>query len=264
MLLAVLSAVLSASGPAEHSPAFWWSPQAIAGLTRAEDVSRERLTEATSADLERTVGALIGKRMAEQGSPLFAGRPATAPEVHLVFLAEGLQTDAVRKHGARLPALNALLEQSVSALSMPFTLQTQPRLFEDATRVAGNEAEAYFKAHSKLFSNGVPEVVVIELRAAAAATTEEVLASHDALIGRIARAVETGTQGRYAALLTGNSGAHGVRRLAVAAPTVYLHTTPTLLTAQLICLALIVIFLSGFCCLFSLQTPKKFEENKSA
>ena len=42
----------------------------------------------------------------------------------------------------------------------------------------------------------------------------------------------------------------------------YLHTGPTLLTAQLVSLILFIIFLSGFCCLFSLQTPKKFEENK--
>jgi len=263
-MLCFALASVAASGPTEHQPAFFWSPQVIAGLTRSEPATRERLTEATSSDLERTVGHLIGKRVAEEGSPLFSGRPAEAPEVHLVFLAEGLQTAAVRQHGARLPALHALLEQSASALSVPFTLQTQLRLFEDAPRVAGSEAEAYFKAHSKLFSNGVPDVVVVELHAAADAAVEEVLASHDALIGRIARAVEAGTQGSYAALLTADMGPHAVRRLAVAAPTVYLHTTPTLLTAQLICLALIVIFLSGFCCLFSLQTPKKFEENKSA
>ena len=36
-------------------------------------------------------------------------------------------------------------------------------------------------------------------------------------------------------------------------PAPFLHTTPTLLTAQLIMLILMVIFLGGFCCLFSLQ-----------
>lgn len=259
MLPALLIGASSAA--VEHQPAFFWSPQPIAGLLRSDADARERLTEATSADLERTVGAVLGKRMAEQGSPLFSGRPEAPPEVQLVFLAEGLQTAAVRQHGARLPALTSLLERSASALSVPFTLQTQP-LFEDAARVAGTEAEAYFKAHSDLFTNGAPDVVVVELPAAASASIEEVLASHDALVGRIASAVNAGTQGSYAALLTASAGAHGVRRLAVAAPVVYLHTSPTLLTAQLVCLALIVIFLSGFCCLFSLQTPKKFEENK--
>uniref|UniRef100_A0A7S2ILZ9 V-type proton ATPase subunit S1/VOA1 transmembrane domain-containing protein n=1 Tax=Haptolina brevifila TaxID=156173 RepID=A0A7S2ILZ9_9EUKA len=252
----------SVAATAEHQPAFFWSPQAIAGLSTSD--VRERLTEATSADLERTVGALLGKRMAEQGSPLFTGQPAAAPEMQLIFLAEGLQTAAVREHGARLPALNALLEKSASAMALPFTLQTQPRLFEDATRISGSEAVAWLKAHSKLYTNGIPDIVVVELHAAESAPIEEVLASHDTLIGSISRAVEEGSRGSYAALLTADAGAHGVRRLAVAAPTTYLHTTPTLLTAQLIVLALIVIFLSGFCCLFQLQTPKKFEENKGA
>ena len=44
----------------------------------------------------------------------------------------------------------------------------------------------------------------------------------------------------------------------------YLYTTPTLLTAYMISLMLFIIFISGFCCLFSLQTPKSFDELKSA
>lgn len=261
-MFAVLGAIVGVAS-VEHQPAFFWSPQPIDGLTRAD--ARQHLDEATSSDLERTVAALLGKSVAgREGAPLFAGRPAKAPEVQLVFLAEGLQTAAVKAHDARLSQLQGLLQQSASALSVPFTLPTQPRLFENAMRVTGEEAEAYLKSNAALYTNGAPDVIVVELQAAATASAEEAFAMHDALIGRIARAVDAGTHGNYAGLLTAYAGARGVRRLAVAKPIVYLHTGPTLLTAQLIGLILMVIFFSGFCCLFNLQTPKKFEENKTA
>ena len=44
----------------------------------------------------------------------------------------------------------------------------------------------------------------------------------------------------------------------------YLYTGPTLLAAQLVMLMLFLIFISGFCCLFSLQTPKRFDDPKNA
>ena len=80
----------------------------------------------------------------------------------------------------------------------------------------------------------------------------------------VALAVDAGTKGNYAAVLT--AGTHGAHRLlaSVAESEPLLHTTPTLLTAQLVMLILMIIFFSGFCCLFSLQTPKKFDEVKNA
>jgi len=198
------------------------------------------------------------------GSPLFKGRPAKAPEVTLVFLASGLQTDAVRQHGARLPTLQALMDKSASALAVPFTLPVGKPLFERAhARVSGAEAEAYFRQHADLCSNGASEVIVVELDAAVAGD-EALLSAHDTLIGKIALAVDAGTKGNYAAVLT--AGTHGAHRLlaSIADSEPLLHTTPTLLTAQLVMLILMIIFLSGFCCLFSLQTPKKFDEVKAA
>ena len=251
---------------AQHSPAFFWSPSALFSATEG---GRESLREATAADVEATVGALLHQAAApiEGVAPLAkASEGAAAPEVQLVFLAEGLQTDAVRLHGARLPAVKALLDDSASSLSVPFTLPTtNAKAFAGAiARVAGEEAEAYLKAHPDLYTNGASDLLVIELAADAEMEAEKLLATHDALVGRVARAVHAGTRGNYAALLTGGVG--GARRLlkSTAAAPAYLHTHPTLLTAQLIMLILFVIFMGGFCCLFNLQTPKKFEEPKAA
>jgi len=90
------------------------------------------------------------------------------------------------------------------------------------------------------------------------------LAAIDALVGRLSRAVDAGTHGRYVALLTSAVAPPGKRKLAVTSPKSYLYIGPTLLTAYMVGLLLFVIFISGFCCLFSLQTPKKFEEVKAA
>ena len=68
--------------------------------------------------------------------------------------------------------------------------------------------------------------------------------------------------GKWVHVAATYDGAH--RRLSAKAPVAYLHTTPTLLTAQVVSLLLFIIFLCGFCCLFSLQTPRKFEEPKAA
>ena len=77
-------------------------------------------------------------------------------------------------------------------------------------------------------------------------------------------AVHASTDGNYAAMLCATHSpapAQGARRqLSTPPPTAYLHTTPTLLVAQCIVLLLMTIFLGGFCCLFSLQTPKKFAD----
>ena len=95
-------------------------------------------------------------------SLLFEGS-AAAPEVQLVFLADDLSTDAVRKHGAHLPTLENALRKSATALTLPFTTAHDSHLFVRASRVAGHEAEAYFAKSPPLFSNGVIDTVVVEL-----------------------------------------------------------------------------------------------------
>jgi hypothetical protein len=242
------SALLLATGAAAaagHAPSFFWSPQSLDGLAR----NAQHVGEASGAIVERVVSALVDR---------------AAPEVSVVFVAEGLETEGVREHGAALRTLEKLLKSSKSSLTVPFTeAQQGVRLFERATRVAGAEAEAYFKAHASLFSNGAPDVVVVELAHAAGASVPDRLASYDALVGRVTAVVDSASRGNYAALLT---GAHGgaARRLSIVSQAGYIHNTPALLTAQVIMLMLILIFLGGFCCLFNLQTPKRFDEVKQA
>lgn len=228
---------------------FFWSPRG----GDAAQTAAEHLGALSGTDIERVSSLLLGKNA------------ASAPEVQLVFLAEGLGTDAVRQHAARLPALDRLLQKSSMSLTVPFTTAHDAQLFSRTARVAGSQAVAHLKAHTSIFGNGVVDTVVVELPATGA-TAEEQLAAHDAVIESVTSAVDAGTRGNYAALLTAKRGAvsHATHRRLQATPSSpYLHTTPTLLTAQLIMLILMTIFLSGFCCLFSLQTPKRFEESKA-
>jgi len=264
--MALLCAAALVATAQVHQPAFFFSPLQLDEKPAASDFLRE----ATTSDLERTVSALAGTTSppSAKGSSILAGRPMHPPEVQLVFLAEGLTTEAVRAHGSRLSTLQSLMEKSATSLTVPFTVPVpETRAFADArVHVAGAEAEEYLVTHSSLYTNGAPDTVVVELAAADGADPQAVLASFDATIGRVVKAVHTGTNGRYTALLTGAHGSRGAhRKLApLKAPPIYLHTTPTLLTAQVVMLMLFVIFLSGFCCLFQLQTPKKFEEVKNA
>ena len=232
---------------ADFSPVFLWSPQAAPA-----DVSpaTEHLAAVSGPDVER-VAALFAKPTG-----------GTVPEVHLVFLAEYLGTEMVRRHSGRLPALDRLLQNSARTLNMPFTTAHDSELYEHAARVTGAEAEAYLEARASLFTNGASDIIVVLLPAVGA--VEAHLASHNALIERVTRAVHASTDGNYAAMLCATHSpapAQGARRqLSTPPPTAYLHTTPTLLVAQCIVLLLMTIFLGGFCCLFSLQTPKKFAD----
>jgi len=238
-----IAMVLAVSAPSSYSPAFFWSPHSSTSA-RAEHVAT-----LSGLDVER-VSSVLGRDS------------ASVPEVHLVFQAEGLSTEVVRQHGAHLPKLDRLLHQSATSLSMPFTTAHDATLFSDADRVV--DADAYLKTHSSVFSNGVTDTLVVEVPATGG-TADEQLDALDSLVDRVTRAVHAGTHGNYVALLSAKRGAvsHAAhRRLAATSPPVYLHTSPTLLTAQLVMLILFVIFLSGFCCLFSLQTPKRFEEGK--
>jgi len=242
----MMAALLASSSVAAslYSPAFVWSPRSSGTPARVEHVAT-----LSGLDVERVSSALTHDS-------------ASVPEVQLVFQAEGLTTDVVRQHGSHLPALDRLLEQAVSSVSMPFTTAHDAALFSQAVRV--DDPDTYFKTHAAVFGNGLTDTVVVEVPATGGTAVEQ-LDALDALVNRVTSAVHTGTRGNYVALLTAKRGAvaHAPHRRLSATPSpVYLHTSPTLLTAQLIMLILFVIFLSGFCCLFSLQTPKRFEESK--
>ena len=240
--------LLAAAALSEYSPAFLWSPTASA----TDAAGGEHLAAVSGVDVERIAS-------------LLKGSSGAAPEVRLVFQAEGLSTEVVRQHGSRLPALDRLLTTSATSLTMPFTTAHDSQLFRSAPRVPASEALTYFQTNVQIFANGKADTIIVELPGVASAST---LPQHDAHVEAVTRAVHEGCRGNYAAVLTAKRGMSGethgsARRLSAAYATrPYLHTGPTLLTAQLVSLILLIIFLSGFCCLFSLQTPKKFEENK--
>eukprot|EP00967_Tisochrysis_lutea_P125307 scaffold210524_cov24-Tisochrysis_lutea.AAC.1 len=250
---------LTATLALAYTPAFFWAGRHDLGLGHRG----RHLTEATGEDLERAVAAILGQP-GNQGGVLLKEPPATgaSPEVQVVFLLEGLDTEDVRNDGAQMNRMNALLEESASSLTVPFTTrsQTSPTVFSKAARVRGEHAEAHFASHPEIFNNRASDLVVIEHSAAT-------LAAHDELIGHVCHRVAEATNGNYAALVTGSKLPMEIprRRLAAAAPTgVKLMITRDLLTALMVSFLLFIIFISGLCCLFSMQTPRKFEDPSKA
>lgn len=261
-VLPTLSLLALASADSDFSPAFFWSPRDI-GVGQ----SAQHLHEASSHDLEGALSAISGRGKHHFVHP---GKHES-PEVQLVFLADDLTTERVRSHAERMSNLDSLLKSSTSSLSVPFTTRSpsSPRLFDAAMRVHHSKAEDFLSEHQNFFNDGVPNMVVVELEKAAGAPD---LAANDDVIGRLSRLVNERTEGKYMGMLTGmqntaegNLPAASRGRLLAASTKSgpeYLHMTPTLLTAYLIMFLLFVIFLNGFCCLFSLQTPRAFPKPK--
>lgn len=266
---------LTQVGATAHAPAFFWSPRADLGLGQHMTHSHET----SASDLHHAVESLLGRSSSPRPAFLAGGEGGAAPEVQLVFLADGLDTESVRSHGASLVNLERVVQGSAASLTIPFAkpVTWKPLTFERTTQLTAESAESYLSSHTEIFSNGEPDLLVVHLGAAGAA--RDTLLAHDAAIARLSKAVDEGTRSNYAALLTGSQLAAvdqqfkaTVRRMladdgetgdAVSTIT-YLYTGPTLLAAQLVMLMLFLIFISGFCCLFSLQTPKRFDDPKNA
>ena len=241
-----------------YSPAFLWSEKLNVGLGR----DAQHLHELGSADLERAVAAVQGQAGNTGGALLQGSPPESPPEAHLIFLLDGLHTETVREHGAALSNMHGLLQTSVSSVSAPFTTRSvqQPTLFEKAPRIPGAKAEAYIASHPELFNNGRADLLVIEVPSAAESPAAS-FSAQDALVARVSRAVSDATAGRYAALVTGDRmQAPSTRRRLSASGQTPLRIDRDLLTALLIAIVLFTVFISGFCCLFSLQTPRKFDD----
>jgi hypothetical protein len=257
-MLALLSAVATA-----HSPAFLWSGMRSnqnAGLWSEGDYHHE----VSGAELQNAVAALASRTVAQ---PLVNKVPEVAPEVLTVFLHDELATDDVRTRGtSEFPVLQNLMAESPTSLEVPFTTRTGALRFDGATSVAAEQAERYLEQFPALSTNGKTDVLLIPLPANAPGK----FAEHDALVGRVAAAVAKATKGNYVALLTGARSEDDVkhvtmrRQLASGDVEYGLRINAQLFAGLVVSFLLIVIFLNGFCCLFSLQTPKKFEEVKNA
>jgi len=248
---------------AAHSPAFLWSGRPNMGMSGSD-----YLHEVSGVHLQQTVAGLA---RATSSLPLLS-TPAQAPEVQVVFLYDELSTDDVRSLGnSAFPKLQKLMADSPSSLSVPFTTRTSPLHFEGATNVPVASASEFLTNFPKLANNGKTDTMLIQLPTNVQSDKRDGYAELDEVVGRVTAAVAKATDGNYAALLTGATGSASDiehitmrRRLATSESEVGLHITPELMAALLVSFLLILVFLNGFCCLFSLQTPKKFEEPKQA
>jgi len=256
---------LVAGSLASHSPAFFWSGRANMGLAGGD-----HFNEIGGADLQQAITALSG---ATSLPPLVSSAPAQAPEVQVVFMYDMLSTEDVRSHGgAAFPKLQKLMAEAPSSLSVPFTTRSAsaPLHFAGAKVVPAAYAESYLTEYPQLAKNGKTDIMLVNLPMSVKAGKRDDYIANDDLVGRVTAAVAKATEGNYAVLLTGATGSdveHVTmrRRLQSAdSPTVGLRITPNLMAALMVSFLLIIVFLSGFCCLFSLQTPKKFEEPKQA
>lgn len=246
-----------------HSPAFFWSGRPSTGPSGGN-----YLHEVSGAALQSAVAGLASGTAAQP----FLPKPRKAPEVQVVFLFDELGTDDVRSLGtSAFPVLQKLMADSPSSLAVPFTTRQGALRFQGATNVPLDSAEQFLTAFPELAENGKTDIMLIQLPSSVQAGKHDGLAEHDALVGRVTRAIAKATSGNYAALLTGLVGNKNDvelvtmrRRLAAMEEEVGLHIDPMLMAALLVSFMLIIIFINGFCCLFSLQTPKKFDEVKNA
>jgi len=249
-----------------HSPAFFWSGRPGMGLAGGD-----YLHEASGADLQRAVSAM-GRAAAQE--PLLS-KPAQSPEVQLVFLYDELGTEDVRTLGkSAFPKLHKRIAESPSSLSVPFTTRSKvPLRFEGATNVPVAKAEEHLANFPKLATNGKTDILLVQLPVRSEmdmVEKREHFAAQDDMVERVTEAVSKATGGNYAALLTGKAGASSEiahlttrRRLSDGELETGLPITPELMAALMVGFLLIIIFLNGFCCLFQLQTPKKFDEVKA-
>lgn len=248
---------LDASGVA-YTPALMWGPEGL-GFGRGA----KHLDAVSGQDLEVAVAALLGQP-GNEGAPLLASEPARGarlPEVQLVFLLEGLGTEDVRLEGGQLRHVQSLMDSAPASLTAPFTTRSsrRPSIFEKAPRLRPDEVEAHLRAHPEILTNGAADLLLVEHAAAD-------LSAHDEAVHRVCGHVAGATSGNYGALVTGSKLPLEAprRRLSSGETGVKLMIERDLLTGLLVFALLFTIFISGFCCLFSLQTPRKFEDGSKA
>jgi len=163
-------------------------------------------------------------------------------------------------------------------------LQSASSMEVNSVEVDSKDLQAFFAKHPDVLSNSKPDVVVVRFPA------KESMASVDAVVGAAEKAVQAVTDDhcsilsttssmktddstnlmtfyqssdlwlRYPTIAQSNAGAvAGKRTFLKYGPTYYL--TPTLLLAILVMIYSGIVALCAFCCILSLQTPQKFEND---
>lgn len=233
-------------------PAYFWS-----GLPLFE---RGVVTDYTpSSAIWDTVDHVAGLKSASA----LARTSDTKPEVVLAFTYDKLRSDLVQR-GSEFSGFLAAFDQAASSLAVPYVVRDGSHATPGQTVCCSRAAE--FLRESGVLSNGENDVIHVNVDGA----TEE----NDLMVAQIVDMVNKATSGRYVALLTANNtvpsdlvlefgqkeGASPRRRLAYAETQMrQIPITPGILTGLLVGGLLFIIFINGFCCLFALQTPKKFE-----
>eukprot|EP00965_Chrysotila_dentata_P240957 6204012-Pleurochrysis_carterae.AAC.2 len=256
--LLVLAQLLApaASQRVAHVPAFFWSEKADIGIGK----SAQHLGEVSAVDLEHTVQTILGRHHVI-ASPLITGvRKAPAPEVQLIFHSNEITTEALREHGSSLSNVEKLLETSASSLTAPFThgMYMDSDVLRHGLHIPSSEFLAYTEHNPQVFTNGATDIIVVELPAGGADLAES-LKKQDEAIAIVSGLVSKLTHGNYASMLSATPVPAKGRRLAET-DLPKLHITKDLYVALAVSLFLIIIFFSGFCCLFGLQTQRKFED----
>lgn len=193
--------------------------------------------------------------------------PKESPEVVLAFAYDQMRSDLVSR-APEFSRFKSMLAGAPSSLEVPYVLAESSLAAGPATshRVCCSQAASYLES-SGMLSNGESELVLINV----GSPSEE----NDQRIVDLVQLVDEATAGRYAAVLTANKtvpsdlvlefapkmgGASNRRRLNYADTQMrQIPLTPDILMGLLVGGLLLIIFINGFCCLFQLQTPKKFE-----
>merc|ERR1711939_474627 len=205
-------------------------------------------------------------------------------EIVMVYMLDGVSAHAMADRKAALTNLQGTLKKAqdsafaglpVHKVSSADVVAVAEKDAESTHSVKSTELQAFLAKNAKLLSNGKPDVVVVQF------PEKTDLASVDALVGSSNEAVSAVTSKFVGILSSSNSlelgqttnlasfipsdfqgqaifGAATVAGIRYG-PTYYL--TPTLLVALLVGAWLLFVSLCAYCCILSLQTPEKFEDD---
>merc|ERR1711934_666920 len=202
-------------------------------------------------------------------------------EIVMVYMLDGVSAHEMANRKAALTNLQGSMEKAqdsafaglpVHKVSSADVVAVAEKDAESTHSVKSTELQAFLANNAKLLSNGKPDVVVVQFPA------KTDLASVDALVGAANDAVSAVTSKFVGILSSGNSLELGqTTNLASFVPTDYMksvaypqggirygptyYLTPTLLVALLVGAWLLFVSLCAYCCILSLQTPEKFEDD---
>lgn len=244
------------------------------------------------------------------------------PEAVVLFLDTQLETDQISHYGSAydttnnggsFSSLKRIIESSKSSLVAPYVVsESQYSLVDSALSRVANKMSgsvliarqdgAYVNLYalkkssnvqiisleelngeSKLFSNGVSDLIIVYLNIAGSA---EQFASHDALISSVSEMVSSATSGNFVGMYTGNGVPYSATKTIFVENNYFMdqvyavdtnctgncsgnntnyhrtYLTGPILEAGMILISLVTMLFVGVCNLCYLQTPEAYEAPK--